>query len=94
MPTKSESLAEKLNGVLEGVMPLDSVLADSTNFEGSTESCFYGLQHFLADVDIRARDSSYRAMQENEMRRLIGLLKSGADSKTLAAVTFLEAPDE
>ncbi len=94
MPTKSESLAEKLNGVLEGVVLLDSVLADSTNFAGLTESCFHGLQHFLADADIRARDGSYKTMQENEMRRLIGLLKSGADSIMLATVTFLGSSGE
>ena len=90
----SESLAEKLECVLKGTVSLDGVLADPINFEGLAGSCFHGLQHFLADEDIRAWDSSYREMQENEMRKLIVLLKSGADSKALAAVTFLGGSGE
>ena len=89
-----ESLAEKLQGVLDGILPLEKILADQKNFEGSAEGCFHGLYHFLADGDIRARDSIYREMQETEMRRLIGLLKSGADSKALAKITFLGASGE
>lgn len=88
---KSELLANKLEAVLAGSLPLESVLADPTNFQGSAEASFHGLQHFLADADIRAKDSAYRTMQESEMRRLIVLLKSGADAKALAKITFLGA---
>ena len=87
----ADSLALKLEAVLEGALPLESVLADSSNFEDAVENCFHGLQHFLADADIRVKDSSYRLMQENEMRRLIRLLRSGADGKALAKITFLGA---
>ena len=94
MPIRSESLAEKLEVVLQGVVPLESMLTDTANFDGVAESCLHGLQHFLADADIRARDKSYMAMQENELRKLIKLLRSGADSKALAAVTFLGSSGE
>lgn len=87
--TNTEQLANKLEAVLAGSLALDSVLANPTNFRGPAEVAFYGLQHFLADADIRAKDSWYRTMQENEMRKLIGLLKSGADSKAVAKISFL-----
>lgn len=91
---KSESLANMLEAVLAGSLSLESVLADPTNFEGLTAASFHGLQHFLADADIRAKDSAYRTMQEREMQRLIGLLKSSADAKAIAKITFLGASSE
>lgn len=91
---KTESLANKLEAVLAGSLPLENVLADPTNFEGMAEASFHGLQHFLADADIRAKDSAYRSMQEREMQRLIVLLKSGADAKALAKITFLGTSGE
>ena len=90
----TEQLANKLEAVLAGTLSLDSVLADPANFEGSAEVAFYGLQHFLADAGIRAKDSGYRTMQEDEMRKLIGLLKSGADSKAIAKISFLGVSGE
>lgn len=94
MPTRAELLAEKLEGVLQGVVPLEKMLTDTANFKGVAKSCYHGLQHFLPDADIRARDSSYKAILENEMRKLINLFRSGADSETLAAVTFLGSSDK
>jgi hypothetical protein len=79
---------------LAGSPQLESVLADPTNFEGPAEASFHGLQHFLADADIRAKDSAYRIMQEGEMRKLIELLKSGADAKAIAKITFLGVSGE
>jgi hypothetical protein len=35
------------------------------------------ISHYLADADIRAREPEYRAMQEREMRLLIGHLRAG-----------------
>ena len=75
-------------------LSLESVLDDPTNFEGPAEASFHDLQHFLADADIRAKDSAYRTMQEGEMQRLIRLLKSGANAQALAKITFLGVSSE
>lgn len=85
----AESLAHKLEAVLAGTLTLECVLDDPTNFEGVAKASFHGLQHFLADADIRAKDSAYRIMQEGEMLRLIHLLKSGADATALSKISFL-----
>lgn len=85
----AESLAPKLEAVLAGSRALERVLEDPTNFEGAARASFHGLQHFLADADIRTNDSEYRAMQESEMQKLIRLLRSGADGSALAKITFL-----
>ncbi len=85
----TEALAQKLEAVLAGALALESVLEDPTNFEGAARASFHGLQHFLADADIRAKDSAYRTMQESEMQRLIYLLKSGANATELSKISFL-----
>lgn len=90
----TEQLANMLEAVLAGSLSLESVLADLTNFEDSTKVAFHGLQHFLTDADIRAKNSWYRTMQENEMRKLIGLLKSGADTRAIAKISFLGVSGE
>ena len=48
-----------------------------------------GLQHLLADADIRSKDQGYRQMQEQELERLIGLLQEGAAMEQLRRITFL-----
>jgi hypothetical protein len=48
-----------------------------------------GLPHYFADADIRAKDASYRAMQEHELSRLIRLLEAGATEAELLQITFL-----
>jgi len=47
------------------------------------------LEHYLADIDIREQDPTYRAMQDAEMKKLISLLRAGAPDVELAKVTFL-----
>lgn len=93
MALDSESLAKQLEAVLEGALPLEAILEDPKNFAGSMSICFHGLHHFLADRDIREKDSAYRLTQENEMRKLICLLRSGADDQALSKITFLGASD-
>ena len=79
---------------MAGSLALESVLEDPTCFEGAAKASFYGLQHFLADADIRAKDSDYRAMQEREMQKLIRLLLTGANGSALAKITFLGVSSE
>jgi hypothetical protein len=47
------------------------------------------LEHYLADSDIRARDPEYRAMQNGQLLKLIGLLREGAPIVELRRVNFL-----
>jgi hypothetical protein len=51
------------------------------------------LEHYLSDGDIRARDPAYRAMQEAELTKLIGLLESGAPAERLRRITFLASSE-
>jgi hypothetical protein len=90
----NSGLAQKLEAVVAGVLSLESVLADPAHFEGAAKASFYGLQHFLADADIRAKDSAYREMQYGEMQKLIHFLKSGAGAEALAKITFLRVSNE
>jgi hypothetical protein len=51
------------------------------------------VEHFLADADIREKDSAYRRMQEQEMVKLIRCLRTGRidEAKT---ITFLRCTDD
>jgi len=91
MHVTATSLAELLQRVLDGEALIDAVLEKNENFEGALGGCLHGLQHFAEDADIREKDAGYRKMQEGEMRRLIALLKSGADRATLEKINFLGA---
>jgi hypothetical protein len=90
----NSGLAQKLDAVMAGTLLLESVLADPAHFEGAAKASFHGLQHFLADADIRAKDRAYREMQYGEMQKLIRLLKSGAGAEVLARITFLRVSSE
>ena len=46
-----------------------------------------GLEHFLADADIRAKDAGYREMQLRELDRLIKLLQEGASNEELGQIS-------
>lgn len=89
MTKTNEALAAQLQRVLDGRAKLQDILDDPATQGDELQSCFHGLQHFLADEDIRAKDDEYRQMQEAEMRKLIRLLLSGADCRLLSAVHFL-----
>ncbi|MBD8530576.1 MULTISPECIES: hypothetical protein [unclassified Massilia] len=89
MTKTNEALAAELQCVLDGMAKLQDVLDNPVNQGDELQSCFHGLQHFLADEDIRAKDGAYRQMQEAEMRKLIRLLRSGADCSLLSTVHFL-----
>lgn len=85
----NDQLADELEKVLCGQVELEAVLDQPLRFNPAIESCFHGLQHFLADQDIRSRDPAYRKMQETEMQRLIELLRSGATPEEIQHITFL-----
>ena len=89
MKKQRGKLAEDLEAVLSGITDLNAVLDDAPSFGEPMRHCFHGLQHFLADADIRAKDPEYKSMQYSEMRKLIHLLKSDAGPAQLEAVHFL-----
>ncbi|MDL5033154.1 hypothetical protein QRD43_14665 [Pelomonas sp. APW6] len=89
MHVTATSLAELLQQVLDGEAPIDAVLERDENFEGALAGCFHGLQHFAADMDIREKDAGFREMQEGEMRKLIALLRFGANRAALEKIHFL-----
>lgn len=89
MPENRHRLADRLESVLAGTEDLAALLRDPITFDPSLEHCWANLHHFLSDEDIRAKDPEYRTMQESEMRKLIGLLRSDASPEKLRYVTFL-----
>ncbi len=93
MATAANLLAGDLDYVLDGTVSLEEVLDNPAYADGPLTSCFHGLQHFLADAGLRAKDSAYRQMQEAELRKLILLLRSGADESTLRKISFLGVSD-
>jgi hypothetical protein len=66
--------------------------ADSVS--GPLKIIWPNVEHYLADFDIRNRDSTYRAMQDDAMERLISLLRAGASDVALETVNFLRRPDQ
>lgn len=89
MENERRRLAEKLEGVLSGTIDLNAVLHDAPSYGESMKHCYHGLQHYLADSDIRAKDPTYRSMQDSEMLKLIALLRSDVDPTMLSRVSFV-----
>lgn len=83
-----QQLAEDLIRVLDGNLALAEVLAHPERYGGALEPCLQGLQHYLADEAVRAKDAGHRAMQEDAMERLIDLLLMGAPNEELASASF------
>ncbi len=46
------------------------------------------VEHFLSDGDIREKDAEYRQMQEQEMKKLINLIRKG-DIEKAKEINFL-----
>jgi hypothetical protein len=44
---------------------------------GHLEAIWCNLQHYLADADIRERDSDYKAFQDAELGKLLAHLRAG-----------------
>jgi hypothetical protein len=86
---QNEALASRLEGVLGRGEALHLLLEEPGPLSEALRPCFHGLQHYLADEDIRAKDEKYRQMQENEMLALISLLRTGADPSRVARISFL-----
>ena|SRR5688572_30343196 len=88
---QARRLADDLESLLTGRL---SERAFRTKYERDAESTLLPaiwphLEHYLADGDIRERDSAYRAMQHAEVEKLVRLLRAGAPDSELGSVHFL-----
>ena len=87
-----ETLASDLDAVLSGAL---SERDFGLRYGGSVPespllaATWGGLQHYLADADIRAKDEGYRTMQNAEMSKFIRLLRQDASIADLARISFL-----
>jgi len=71
MPTSAFDLAR---GLLAHTLTCDQVRSELTSHVGSVEgpdALVHSLEHFVADQDIRERDSDYAEWQKAELRRLL-----------------------
>ena len=84
-------LAEDLEMLLEGTN-VDVDLWEKygkISTGNDIEQILANLDHFVADGYIRANDPIYKQMQENEMRKLIRLLKAGGPVSDILKINFL-----
>jgi hypothetical protein len=86
---QSGALARYLEDVLAGKTSLAPLLESPESHAVAIAPCFHGLHHYLTDEDIRMREPEYREMQEDEMRKMIRLLRDGAPSERLLKISFL-----
>jgi hypothetical protein len=79
-------LAERLDALRLGRISCESFRMEQDELFAhlDLEAVFVNPQHYLADEDIRQRDSVYRQMQESELDRLIALLRSAAPRDDVA----------
>jgi hypothetical protein len=91
MDASMERLANDLQSVLDGTLPLADVLSNekSVSYGDAIKDCFADLHHFVSDSDERASDPWYKEMQESEMRKLILLLRNGGRPERIRKITFL-----
>lgn len=89
---QANRLADDLESLVAGHL---SETAFRTKYQrdvdGSTllAAIWGNLEHYWADSDIRDREPAYHAMQNAEIGKLVGLLRTGAPDSELARVTFL-----
>ena len=84
-----QELADLLEAVLQGDGDLNRLMNDSGMHGIEFDACYHNLWHYLLDADIRSRDPDYAAMQNEEMSKLIALLRQGASVEDLSKIHFL-----
>jgi len=86
-PGALDTFANELQDLREGRVQIE-VLWNRYLDLGDFETILSFVQHYVADADIRAKDSTYRAMQEESFDRLLELLRAGR-IREAKRVTFL-----
>jgi len=73
-----EQLANDLERHLHGAIDAHFIREQYGNADNREISALMSsIEHFLSDSDIRAKNTTYCKMQEEEMMKLIKLLRSG-----------------
>jgi hypothetical protein len=84
-----QDLANNLERLLHGTVDADFIREQYRNSDNpDIAALMSSIEHFLSDSDIRGKDTHYREMQEEEMIKLIKLLRSGRINDA-RAITFL-----
>jgi hypothetical protein len=94
MKLETEQLCRILEGLLDGsVSPgVGKTEIDKLSFTG-IESVYGNLFHYLSDADIRERDQGYKELQDLELKKLIGHLRT-ADFDKAKGITFLTRTED
>lgn len=79
----ANDLERHLHGTVDAEFIRDQY-GNTNNSDIATLMC--SIEHFLSDSDIRGKEINYRKMQEEEMTKLIKLLRSGGinDAKRIS----------
>lgn len=89
-------LSDDLLSLLNDKMSEDEILNKYEHAHRLGKNIDYvlcNLSHFLSDRDIRERDVKYKYMQEQEMRKLIDLIRQG-NIKKAKEIDFLHDSGE
>jgi len=84
-------LAHDLESFLNRKMSEDEILnkyEHAHRLGKDIDSILCNLAHFLSDGDIREKDAKYKQMQEQEMKKLIDLIRKG-DIPQAKKINFL-----
>jgi hypothetical protein len=85
-----QELANDLERHLHGTVDAEFIREQYGNTDNSDISALMcSIEHFLSDSDIRAKDTTYCKMQEEEMTKLINLLRSDRINDA-RRISFLE----
>jgi hypothetical protein len=79
MTAPIQQIADDLQAILDGSLGPEEFRARHpiSGQTGRIEQVLCVVEHYLADGDIRRKDSGYRDMQDTEMQKLISCLRSG-----------------
>lgn len=87
-----DEAADLLRSVVEGsVEPADAAhrLWALSQRVPALEEVAANFEHYVADADIRAKDTAYKTFQGAELRKLIDALSQGAEPSRLGRINFL-----
>jgi hypothetical protein len=82
-------LVKDLANLLEGKMSADEFERKLEALPREMGQVLCDLSHYLSDADIRQKDPTYAEMQNNELRKLIELIRSGGSPKEIERINFL-----
>jgi hypothetical protein len=87
----STKLADDLESVQVGALSALEFVTKYSEYANDllVQNVLAGFNHFSDDEDIRKRDTAYAEMQEKELRKMISLLRAGAQPLEIGRIHFL-----